>query len=159
MEDRFEQSLHIAATPQTVWETLTTTALMLQWMGGAELQLEVCTDWKVGAPFIIRGRHHIPFENKGMLLRYEPGQRLQYTQMSSFSRLDDRPENYSRFDFQLTAAPGQTLLSLHISGFPTETIGKHLAFYWRGTLHQIRKIAEQQERDKTAAGKEADPAS
>lgn len=128
MEDQFEQCLPVSASPQTLWETLTTTALMLQWMGGPELQLEVCTDWKVGAPFIIRGRHHIPFENKGTLLRYEPGLRLQYTQMSSLSRLEDRPENYSCFDFQLTPGSGQTLLSLSIAASRPRRSGNILLF-------------------------------
>ncbi|WP_118974981.1 SRPBCC family protein [Taibaiella koreensis] len=137
-----EKDILIKATPQQVWTLLTEPVHMLQWMGDPEMALEIDTNWQVGEPFIIRGRHHIRFENKGILLVYEPFRRLQYSQLSSLSRLPDLPGNHTLFDFVLHSQEEGTLLTLRLSHFPTETIEKHLAFYWHTTLHKIRKAAE-----------------
>ncbi|WP_118952059.1 SRPBCC family protein [Taibaiella helva] len=137
-----EKPILIKAAPQQVWRLLTEPMLMLQWMGDPEMQLEVDTSWEVGTPFIIRGRHHIRFENRGTLLCYEPSRRLQYSQLSSLSRLPDLPEHYTLLDFILEPDGEDTLLTLTLSNFPTETIEKHLAFYWLATLHKIKKAAE-----------------
>lgn len=138
----FSITITIDATPSKVWETLTNTALMPEWMGEPEMKLEVQTNWKINSPILIRGVHHIKFENKGIVLKYSKEQRLSYTHLSSMSRLPDKIENYSILEFVLTPAGTQTTLTLEVSNFPTETIQKHLEFYWRGTIYKMGKYAE-----------------
>jgi uncharacterized protein YndB with AHSA1/START domain len=144
MADRIAATIRIDAAPAAVWRALTQPELMVQWMGAPEMQLKVDTRWEVNTPVIITGFHHVHFENKGIVLHFEPEQKLAYSHWSSVSRLPDDPEHYSIIEFRLEPAGIQTLLSLTIEHFPTETIFKHLQFYWRTTMAMIKKFAEQQ---------------
>ena len=117
---------------------------MKQWLGEPELRIEIETDWTVGNPILIRGFHHVKFENKGTVLSFEKNKRLSYTHVSSVSRLPDVESSYSVLDFILTPVDNSTLLTLTIENFPTEAIRKHLEFYWPPTLVVIKEMAEKQ---------------
>jgi uncharacterized protein YndB with AHSA1/START domain len=138
----FEVNAVIDASAGRVWQVITKPELMLQWMGDKDLELEVATSWQVGQPFVTRGFHHVRFENKGTILIFDPPHLLRYNHLSSVSRLADKPENYSIIEFRLDPVEGQTSLTIRVSGFPTESIFKHLEFYWRNTVGVIKKVAE-----------------
>jgi uncharacterized protein YndB with AHSA1/START domain len=125
-----------------VWTTLTDLELMSKWLGDPEMNIEVQTDWNINSPIFIRGFHHTKFENKGTILQYDKEKRLSYTHLSSVSRLADEKENYTILEFILTPIDNQTQLTLNIENFPTETIRKHLEFYWRTTIVTIKKQTE-----------------
>jgi uncharacterized protein YndB with AHSA1/START domain len=144
MKDKFSTAVTINSEPVKVWTTLTDLELMRQWLGEPEMKIEVQTDWKINTTIFIRGFHHIKFENKGIVLQYDRLKKLSYSHLSSISRLPDKPENYSILEFVLTPIDKQTLLTLNISNFPTETIRKHLEFYWRTTIVAIKKRVENQ---------------
>ena len=112
--------------------------------GRARNGVKIITDWKVGNVIIIKGFHHIQFENKGTVLQFEPNKILQYNYLSSLSQLPDEPGNYSIIEFRLEPAEDQISLTLTVSNFPTETIFKHVDFYWRGTIEVLRKLIEKQ---------------
>ena len=139
MTDKFSTAVTINSEPVKVWDTLTDLELMRQWLGEPEMKIEVQTDWKINTTIFIRGFHHIKFENKGIVLQYDREKKLSYSHFSSISRLQDKPENYSILEFILAPIDKQTLLTLNISNFPTETIRKHLEFYWRTTIVTIKK--------------------
>jgi len=143
MTGPFEKTVIIKASPPRVWACLTEPALMVQWMGEPEMKLVVDTDWTIGGPIRISGFHHVPFENRGLVLEYEPHQRLSYTHWSSVSRLADKPENHSLLLFELTPVEGATTLQLTITNFPTDVIYHHLNFYWRVTMEKMRSFAAQ----------------
>lgn len=131
----------INAAAATVWQTLTDPAVMQQWM--AESELTIDTDWTVGSPILIRGElHHLPFANKGTVLQFMPEQLLQYTHLSSLSALPDQPDSYSILTFQLAPTATQTALTVTVTNFPTETIYKHLAFYWTVVLEILKRKIE-----------------
>ena len=142
MTKKFSTTLIIDAEPAKVWATLTSPELMVQWMGEAATRLEVQTNWEVNSPIVIRGFHHVTFENKGIVLKNKQEQLLSYSHLSSVSRLPDIVENYTILEFVLTPNNKQTMLTLSLFNFPTETIQKHLEFYWRGTVHKIKAQAE-----------------
>jgi len=133
----------VNADRANVWAALTEPQAMAAWLGEAEMQIEVQTDWQIGGPILIRGFHHVPFENKGIVLCYEPGVKLSYSHLSSISRLPDLPASYSVLEFNLAPESDQTVLTLTLSNFPTETIRKHLEFYWRATLLKIKQYVEE----------------
>jgi hypothetical protein len=112
-------------------------------MGEPEMAVEVATDWSVGSPIVIRGFHHEPFENRGTVLCFEPNRLLRYTSLSSVSRLPDEPGSYSDFEFELAPVEERTSLTVTVRGFPTESIYKHLEFYWRGTVGILKKLVEE----------------
>src|SRR5687768_15122106 len=124
MSDKtFTKTVRINAPATRVWDALTKPALMKKWM--AETEIEIVTDWKVGSSILIRGRQHkVKFENRGTVLQFEPEKVLQYSHLSSISRLPDKPENYSLFEFRLTPSGDQTALTVNVTNFATEVIYK-----------------------------------
>ncbi len=141
---QFEKTIIINSPPSIIWKALTEPALMKQWMGELEMNIEIQTDWTINSPIIISGYHHVKFENKGTVLLFEVNKKLAYTHLSSLSRLPDKPENYTFFDFTVAPIDSHTSLTLTISNFPTETIFKHLEFYWRATIKMLKTFIEGQ---------------
>ena len=142
MMETFSATVTIGAEPATVWATLTDPKLMAAWMGEPDMKLEIETSWKINTPISIRGFHQVNFENKGIILKYAREQLLSYSHLSSVSRLPDSIENYSVLEFVLIRINEQTTLTINISNFPTESIQKHLEFYWRVTIYKIKEYAE-----------------
>ncbi len=134
---------NINSSPSDIWRHLTQPQLMKMWMGEPEMDLEIETQWKVGSPIVIRGFHHARFENRGVILRYEQNEVLQYTHLSSISRLKDLPENYSTTTFTLRPREVQTIMTVEVTGFPNESIFKHLNLYWTTTPAVIKKLVEE----------------
>ncbi len=136
------KTVHIYASTTQVWHMLTTPELMKKWMM-SDIELEIITDWNVGSPMLIRGNlNGKDFENKGTVLQIEPEKTLQYSHLSSLSRLPDRPENYAIVAFRLEPVAGQTILTLTLHNFATESIYQHLAFYWNVTLEVLKQMLE-----------------
>ncbi len=142
MDIKIENTLQINAHLSTVWAHLTQPDLMKQWMGEPEMNIEIITEGKIGNSILTKGFHHVNFENKGKVLQFEPFRILQYSHLSSISRLPDSIENYSITTFLLKPSQSQTLLTVKLENFPTETIFKHLDFYWKSTLGIIKKQVE-----------------
>jgi len=142
MERCIKKSVLINASTSKVWEYLTNPDLMKSWMGDAEMKIEIITDWKVGNPLIIKGFHHLQFENKGIILRFEPEKVFQYNYLSSLSDLADITENHTTITFTLVPKAGKTVLTVEVENFPTEIIYKHLEFYWNGTIHLLKEVIE-----------------
>jgi uncharacterized protein YndB with AHSA1/START domain len=142
MKEPIEKSITIRALPAIVWNALTEPAVMIQWMGEPEMQIDIQTDWKVGSQVIVSGIHHGKFVNRGVVLENELHRKLVYTHLSSVSRLPDLPKNYVTYTFTLEPKEGATLLTVRMNNFPTESIYKHLEFYWGTTLLIIKKLLE-----------------
>jgi uncharacterized protein YndB with AHSA1/START domain len=139
----FNKTVNINAPLSKVWETLTNPELMKKWM--FETEINIVTDWQVGSPIAIHGDlHGMNFENTGTVLQFAREKILRYTHLSSLSRLPDKPENYSVLEFRLTPIENQTALTVTVSNFPTESIYKHLAFYWNVTLEILKRMIEKQ---------------
>lgn len=140
----FQKSVEIDAPASRVWQALTLPESMKKWMMPG-LKLEILTDWQVGSPLLMGGNMNgKDFENRGTVLQYEPEKRLQYSHLSSISRLPDRPESYSILNFALHPTGEWTVLTLTLSNFPNESIYKHLSFYWNVTLEVLKRWIEDQ---------------
>jgi len=144
MTHQFEKEVTINASPDIIWNTLTNPELMKKWMGEPEMEIEVETNWQVNSPIVISGFHHLKFQNRGKVLQYKINNLVQYSHLSSLSGLEDKPENYSVITFWLIPGENETTLSCTINNFPTETIFKHLQFYWRTTIISIKNMAEKE---------------
>ncbi|MGA8595113.1 MAG: SRPBCC domain-containing protein [Bryobacteraceae bacterium] len=139
-----ENAVSINAPPSDVWRVLTDPDLMKQWMAEPEMRIAIITDWKVGCPIVVQGRHNnVDFENKGTILQFRPNSILRYSHLSSIARLADKAENYTTIEFRLARAEGNsTSLKVRSSNFPTEPIFKHWEFYWRVTIEVIKRFIE-----------------
>ena len=139
---QIRKTIIVDAPREAVWHALTNADSMRQWMGEPEMRLDVLTDWKVGGPILITGFHHVPFRNVGTIERFDPGQALRYTHMSSLSGLADESRNHTIIAFELESVPTGTSLTLTVDNFPNEVIFKHLDFYWRTTIELLGKFVE-----------------
>lgn len=139
---RIEKNIRIHASLSVVWSYLTIPEFILLWMGDPEMDIEIVTDWKTGSPFIVKGFHHISFENQGNILQLEPESVFQYSHLSSFSGLPDEAENYTIITFRLKQLNEQTELTVEAENFPTESIYKHWEFYWNGTISLLKQVIE-----------------
>ena len=137
------KTVNINAPTSKVWEALIDPQLMKKWM--FETEIKIITNWQVGSPIVIRGElSGKQFENTGKVLQFEPEKLLIYSHRNSISRLPDKPASNSILEFRLTPIENQTSLTLTISNFPTESIYKHLAFYWNVALEVLKRQIEAQ---------------
>jgi uncharacterized protein YndB with AHSA1/START domain len=140
---KFKKAITINASTSQVWHFLTTPELMKKWMISDDIEINISTDWKVGNPMTIRGNMSGKnFENNGTVLQFKPEKTLEYSHLSSTSRLPNQPESYSIIEFRLQPTEDLTILALTVSNFPTESIYKHLTFYWNVTLEVLKKMIE-----------------
>ena len=142
---KVKKMVSIDTPPSKVWEYLTEPNLMKKWMGEPEMNIEVTTDWIIGNPILIKGFHHVNFENKGKVLQFDPQNMIQYSHLSSISHLPDIKENHSIITFTIEPKGKKTLLEIQVENFPTELIYKHLDFYWQGTADILKDLIEQEE--------------
>ena len=78
----------IDAPPEKVWRALTEPELIKKYMFGSEVK----TDWKPGSPITWKGEFEgRTYEDKGEIISFEPGQRLEVTHFSPLTGQEDRP--------------------------------------------------------------------
>ncbi|MGZ4034030.1 MAG: SRPBCC family protein [Bacteroidia bacterium] len=135
------KTITIDATVAIVWKTLTDPELIRRWM--SDYEINIISEWKVGSSIISKGDlHGINFENKGIILQFEPEKIFEYTFWSTLSEQADIPENYSVITFRLSPTGNKTTLIFMQKNFIAETTFKHSDFYWRVTLETIKKLIE-----------------
>ena len=139
---KIERTINVNASSSKVWKVLTDIQLMKQWMAEPEMQLEIITDWIVGGNIIIQGFLQEKFENRGTVLRLDLEKLLNYNYLSSISHLPDLPENYSTVEFSLDFDGNRTSLTIRVENFPTESIFRHLEFYWLEVSEILREFIE-----------------
>lgn len=80
--------------------------------------------------------------NNGKVIQFKAEDTLEYTHLSSISRLPDKPESYSHVILHLEPNGDQTKLTVTLKNFPTYEIYKHLEFYWNVTPAILKKFVE-----------------
>lgn len=137
----FNKTIIINAKSSGVWDALTRLELMKKWM--SETDIDIITNWEVGGPITFKAnQNEMRFENKGVILQFDPCEIFRYSHLSSLSNLPDVTENYTVIEFRLAPKENQTTLTVTISNFPTEEIYKHFVFYWTVTLELLKTSIE-----------------
>src|SRR5437867_8830821 len=107
-----EISITIDASAKDVWEALTNPDVIKKWFFGVDTE----TDWAEGSPIVHRGEYQgKPYEDKGTIVKVEPGRRLVHTHWSPSSGLPDSPENYEEVTWALADRGGTTRSEEHTS--------------------------------------------
>jgi len=141
LEKILAKSITVDALVSSVWDTITNPEKMKQWLHDNDI--EVVSDWETGSPILFRGKFHgRKFEDKGTILKFEPGKVFKYSYLSWISRLPDSPENYTIIEFKLTPKGHQTILSLTQTGFAAKASYEHWNLYWMVTLGILKGVAE-----------------
>jgi len=142
MTSRFTatSSIAINAAPDAVWESLTTPALVKQYMFGAE----VVSDWRKGSPLVYKGTWEgQPYEDKGTILDIEPPKLLRASYYSALSGLADRPENYHVVTYELSPdGDGGTRLTVSQDNNPSQDAADRASANWAMTLTAIKELLE-----------------
>jgi uncharacterized protein YndB with AHSA1/START domain len=132
-------SVTIDAPSGAVWEALTTPALIKKWFFGVDTE----TDWSVGGSIIHRGEYQgKSYEDRGMILRFEPDHLLIHTHWSPMSGLADEPDNYQEVSWSLTARGGETQLTVDEANLPSEKAMAISDKGWQEALAALKKVVE-----------------
>lgn len=141
MADNFiaSSTITIQASADRVWSVLIDPAAIKQFMFGTE----VVTDWTVGGPIVWRGVWNGKnYEDKGVILEFEPGKRLVNTHFSPLSGQEDTPRNYHTLTWTLEPGNGMTKLTLAQDNNASADEAAHSKAMWDSLMESVKNIAE-----------------
>lgn len=132
-------TITIHASADRVWSVLTDPTAIKEFMFGTE----VVTDWTVGGPIVWRGVWKgTNYEDKGVILEFEPGKRLVNTHFSPLSGQEDTPENYHTLTWTLEPEDGKTRLTLAQDNNASADEAAHSKGMWDSLVESVKTIAE-----------------
>ncbi|MBU3743791.1 MAG: SRPBCC domain-containing protein [Sediminibacterium sp.] len=140
METRFTSrySTTVEAPIEKVWEALTNPAIVQQYFFGTQL----ITNWQVGQPILFQGEWEgKPYQDKGIVLVYEPNKRLEYAYLSNWSGKEDVPENYLWICYEVSSTGAFTELTIQQSNYDVDR-AKHSEGNWESLMGAMKKIVE-----------------
>jgi uncharacterized protein YndB with AHSA1/START domain len=124
---------------ERVWESLTNPVLVKQYFFGSDL----VTTWQPNTPILFRGEWEgTPYEDKGIVLAFEPHKMLKYSYHSSWSDLEDRPENYQIITYRVKAKGEKTQLILTQSNIDTLEKKVHSVQNWKSLFEELKKTLQ-----------------
>lgn len=122
-----------------VWDALTNPEQIAKYLYGTKTK----SDWKVDSPIVFTGEWEgTTYVDKGVIKSFDTEQKLQYTYLSSFTGLEDKPENYSMVTFDLSSEGDKTNLTVTQSNFKDETHRDHSKTNWEHVLGELKKLLE-----------------
>jgi uncharacterized protein YndB with AHSA1/START domain len=132
-------TISIGATRGKVWAALVTPAAIKQYMFGADVE----SDWHTGSEIKWKGEvKGKKYEDKGVILKFEPDQTLQYSHFSPLSGKPDRAENYHTVSIDLAGTGNETEVSLSQDNNADETSRNESAKNWGTMLEGLKKYVE-----------------
>ena len=130
-----QRTFHAPAS--RIWALLTEPALVKQYFFGTDL----VTTWQPGTPIFFRGQWEgKAYEDKGTVLKYDPGKMLEYDYFSSWSTAEDRPENYQIIAYRLKTKGDRTVLTITQRNIPALEQKVDSAKNWRGLMTEMQKM-------------------
>ena len=135
-----ERSILIKANAAGIWDVLTNTEKIKQYLFNSEAE----TDWKVGSPVtfsrVSEGKKYV---DKGKILEVVPQKLLKYSYFSSQEEYADIPENYSTITYSLEKQNENNIkLTYCRENIPIEFERKNQENFLPGMLDNIKKLAE-----------------
>ena len=128
----------IKATIDKVWDALTNPEMVKQYFFGSNQE----TDWNVGSKVMWTGEYDgTTYVDKGVVLEYLPNKKLSYSYLSSWSGLDDMPENYLLVSYEVEEIDGGTELIITQSNYD-EKKAEHSAENWEVVIDGLKKLVE-----------------
>jgi uncharacterized protein YndB with AHSA1/START domain len=131
--------VRIHAHPGKVWEALVNPSIIQRYMFGAQ----VVSDWKEGSTISWKGVWEgKPYDDRGVIRRFEPEKVLQYSHFSPLSGLPETPENYHLVTIVLTCRGEYTNVSLSQDNNPTLQARDHSRNLWGVILDGLKNQVE-----------------
>ncbi len=133
-------SIRINATKERVWQALVDPKIIRHYMFGAE----VISEWQIGSKITWKGEWQgKPYEDRGVILRLQPGQLIQYSHFSPLSGMPDKPENYHIVTVELSNDGDHTHVNLLQDNNASEDEREHSEQNWETMLQGLKKFLEQ----------------
>lgn len=134
-----EASVLVRAPPDRVWDSLTNPAMIKEYMFGAI----VVSDWREGGPITWKGEWQgRAYEDRGVILRVEPGRMIRYTHFSPLTGLPDIPENYHAITVRLEREGPRTRVTLTQDNNDSEESRAHSEGNWKMMLGRLKALIE-----------------
>jgi uncharacterized protein YndB with AHSA1/START domain len=129
----------IDAPIDEVWTAITTPDLIKRWFLGVDTE----TTWEVGAPIVHRGQYQgKPYEDRGVVVRFEPPHVLVHTHWSEVSGHPDAPEHQQQVTWSLAERGRGTELTITERNLPSLD-GKELSERtWDLVLRNLKGLLE-----------------
>ncbi len=128
----------IKAPNKNVWDALTNAEIVKQYFFGSDQ----ITDWKVGNEIIWTGEYEgTTYKDKGIVKEFIPNKKLSYLYLSSWSGLEDKPENYLSVSYEVSEVENGTELIIVQSNYDQEK-AKHSTENWATIIDGLKKIIE-----------------
>jgi uncharacterized protein YndB with AHSA1/START domain len=129
----------IHAPIEKVWDGLTNPEVVKQYFFGSQL----VTTWQPNTPIIFKGEWEgKPYEDKGTVLKFVPLKMLAYDYHSSWSDLEDRPENYQIITYRVKSKGQSTVLSISQRNIDTLEKKVHSTKNWGGLMVTLKEMME-----------------
>ncbi|MES2623099.1 MAG: SRPBCC family protein [Patescibacteria group bacterium] len=131
-------SILINATLDEVWDAVTNPITVKKYFFGTDM----VTDWSIGNPIYFRGTWEgKPYEDKGIVKTFVPGQSLSYTYKAGSDERPDVPENYYLVTYTVAQKDMGVELSISQTSDDAEK-AKHSEGNWNMLLGEIKKLLE-----------------
>jgi uncharacterized protein YndB with AHSA1/START domain len=128
----------VNAPIEKVWDALTNPEIVKQYLFGTEM----ITTWKVGDDIICKGSWEgQPYLDKGKVLEYVPNKKLAHSYLSSWSGMEDQPENYLWVCYEVQSKDEGTELIISQTNYDEER-AKHSEGNWASLIDEMKKIIE-----------------
>ena len=129
----------IEATKSKVWQALVAPDAIKQYMFGADVE----SDWSEGSAITWKGEMKgKKYQDKGVILKIDPEQILQYNHFSPLSGKPDKPENYHTITINLSGNGNKTEVSLAQDNNADENARKESEKNWGAMLAGLKNYVE-----------------
>ena len=130
---------NINAPVSKVWDALVNPEIIRQYLHGTE----ALSEWKKGSQLLFKGEWKgKSYMDKGIILDIEKEKLLRYTWLSSFSGLEDKPENYTTIAYHLSDEGNFTHLTLVQDNIKSAEGVKASEDNWEAVLTQLKNLLE-----------------
>jgi uncharacterized protein YndB with AHSA1/START domain len=132
-------SVTINAPSSEVWHALVTPEAIKHYM----FDTTVVSRWRVGDPIVWKGEWQgKAYEDKGVILQFQPERTLQYSHFSPLAGLPDEPGNYHTVTIELSTEGTRTRVALAQDHNSTEQERDHSAQNWGMMLVALKAFVE-----------------
>ncbi|MEB2778092.1 SRPBCC domain-containing protein [Algoriphagus sp. D3-2-R+10] len=128
----------IKAPLEKVWDALINPEMVRQYFFGSNQE----TTWEVGSPLLWTGEYEgQTYVDKGVVLEFVPNKKVSYSYLSSWSGLEDNPENYLMVTYEVKPTDSGTELTIIQSNYDEEK-AKHSSENWAVVINGMKKLIE-----------------
>ena len=128
----------VNAPIEKVWDALTNPEIVKQYFFGTEL----VTTWKVGDDIIFQGEWEgQKYKDRGEVLEYSQNEKLAYSYLSNWAKMEDKPENYLWVSYEVRPIDNGTELIISQTNYDEER-AKHSEGNWASLIDGMKKIIE-----------------